>query len=173
MVYFRAMQGGWQPPPQYGAHDPRQQPPSGYDTYGTYEFNPLENGIIGKCAGRAKLLGWISIVAGAFQLLGGGCGAIASPYYAMYVPYGIVSLIVGFTFIGVGNSLQSIVDALCSEVDKLGQHTPPGIRGQSISTAAQHPSKIPALPGESEQQPWHEPKPPRGGEVDHYQHAVS
>ena len=127
MVYFRAMQGGWQPggPTQYGPpqpqYDPRQPPQGGYDSYGNYEFNQLENSIIGKCAGRAKLLGWISIAAGAFQLLGGGCGAIASPYYAMYVPYGIVSLIVGFTFIGVGNSLQSIVDSRGQDIPHLMQ----------------------------------------------------
>ena len=115
MVYFRAMQGGWQPP----GHQPPQG--QGYETYGQYEFNPLENGIIGKCAGRAKLLGWISIVAGAFQLLGGGCGAIAAPAYAMYVPYGIVSLIIGFTFIGVGNSLTSIVDSRGQDIPHLMQ----------------------------------------------------
>ncbi|MFG1798365.1 DivIVA domain-containing protein [Nocardia sp. NPDC049149] len=69
--------------------------------------------------------------------------------------------------------LQSIVDAMCSEVDKLGRSAPPGIRGQPISTAAQYPSPIPSLPGESEQQPWNEPRPSGGGEVDHYHHAAS
>lgn len=97
------MQGGWGP------------------QYGQYEFNPLENSIIGKCAGRAKLLGWISIAAGVFQLLGGGCGAFASAFYSVYVPYGIVSLIVGITFLGVGNSLASIVDSRGQDIPHLMQ----------------------------------------------------
>jgi len=146
------MQGGWQPPPGggsgYGAPPPGYGPPQpGYGPpgmppnpyaapgaqptfgaqYGNYEFNELENGIIDKCASRAKMWGWISASLGALQLLGGGCGAFANPGMAAYVPAGIVALIVGISFIGVGNSLKAVVDTqgndlahMMSALEKLG-----------------------------------------------------
>jgi hypothetical protein len=145
------MQGGWQPPPGggsgyggppgYGAPPPgygqamppnpygapMAQPGFGMQQYGSYEFNDLENGIIDKCAGRAKLWGWISAVLGGFQLLGGGCGAFANPSLVVYAPYGIVMLIVGISFIGVGNSLRAVVETqgndvghMMSAMEKLG-----------------------------------------------------
>jgi len=39
----------------------------------------------------------------------GSCGAIASPNLATWLPQGIIAIIVGVTFIGVGNSLKSVV----------------------------------------------------------------
>jgi hypothetical protein len=139
------MQGGWQPPPGggsgyggppgYGAPPPGAMPQQNpYAApgaapgmggmgmqYGNYEFNELENGIIEKTASRAKLWGWISTVLGALQLLGGSCGAIANVQMAFYVPYGIVMLIVGITFIGVGNSLRSVVDTQGNDIAHMMQ----------------------------------------------------
>jgi hypothetical protein len=84
--------------------------------YGNYEFNQLENSVIDKCAARAKLWGWISAVLGGCQILGGGCGSLSSAMLALYVPYGIVFLIVGITFIGVGNSLRYVVTTQGNDV---------------------------------------------------------
>ena len=142
------MQGGWQPPPggggggygappgytqpaaPYGAGPPSMGPnpyaapgaPMGaYQGYGQYEFNDMENQIIDKTAGRAKLWGWISAVIGACQLLGGTCGSLANAGFAMYVPYGIVMLIVGITFIGVGNSLRMVVQTQGNDIAHMMQ----------------------------------------------------
>jgi hypothetical protein len=76
--------------------------------FGNYEFNDFENSIIDKSAGRAKLWGIISTVIGVLQLLG-SCGMVANASYATYLPSGIIALVVGITFIGVGNSLKSVV----------------------------------------------------------------
>jgi hypothetical protein len=84
-------------------------------SYGNYEFNDYENSVIGKTAGRAKLWGIISTVIGALELCL-GCGAVASPTLATYIPTGIISLVVGITFIGVGNSLKSVVDTSGSDL---------------------------------------------------------
>lgn len=76
--------------------------------FGNYEFNDFENSVIDKTAGRAKLWGIISTVIGALQLVG-SCGMVANASYATYLPSGIIALVVGITFIGVGNSLKSVV----------------------------------------------------------------
>lgn len=76
--------------------------------FGNYEFNDFENSIIDKTAGRAKLWGIIAAVIGSLQILG-SCGMVANASYATYLPNGIVELVVGITFIGVGNSLKSVV----------------------------------------------------------------
>src|SRR5690606_14923563 len=76
--------------------------------FGNYEFNDFENSVIDKTAGRAKLWGIVSTVIGALQLLG-SCGMVANASYATYLPSGIIALVVGITFIGVGNSLKSVV----------------------------------------------------------------
>jgi hypothetical protein len=121
------MQGGWQPPPGGGhGYGPpghgapvtggpvRQHPfaPTGagpIPSYGDYEFNAYENGILDKTAARARTWGVISAVLGGAQLLGGTCGAIRNPGWAMYLPTGVVMLVVGLTFVGFANSLRSVV----------------------------------------------------------------
>lgn len=120
MTRLSAMQGGWQPPPGgYAAPPPGYGPPGlpgpgfaptryGQGAYGSYEFNETENAVIDKTASRTKLWGWISTVLGALQMLGGTCGALASPTTLAYLPSGVVMLIVGITFIGVGNSLSNV-----------------------------------------------------------------
>jgi hypothetical protein len=77
-------------------------------SYGSYEFNELENSTIDKTAGRAKLWGIISTTIGALQCLA-SCGAVASPGMATYLPTGIVAIVVGISFLGVGNSLKQVV----------------------------------------------------------------
>ena len=116
--------GGYgQPPgPQgYGAPPPSmgfQQNPYGAQgggpgmmgagAYGNYEFNETENAIIDKAASRAKLWGIISTTIGALECLA-SCGAVASPGLATNLPTGIVAIVVGITFMGVGNSLKMVV----------------------------------------------------------------
>jgi hypothetical protein len=132
------MQGGWQPPPGGGGYGPPGgygptagsptgygQPPPQYpqNPYGAqpppqmammqpqcgnYEFNDYENSVIDKAAGRAKLWGIISTALGALQIIG-SCGMFASPPLASYLPAGIVGVVVGVTFIGLGNSLKAVV----------------------------------------------------------------
>lgn len=122
------MQGGWQPPPGGGNFGPPrtsgppgsyvpnpyagptapspQYPPGQYG--GGYEYNAQENAVIDRTASRAKLWGYISTVLGICQILG-SCGMVSNSLLGMYLPTGIVAIIVGITFIGVGNSLKAIV----------------------------------------------------------------
>lgn len=130
------MQGGWQPPPGggqgygppgsggfgqpappqqgYGAPPPSMsfQQPYGAQggARGSYEFNETENAIIDKAASRAKLWGIISIVIGALQCIS-SCGAVIPNNLglATNLPAGIVAIVVGITFMGVGNSLKMVV----------------------------------------------------------------
>jgi len=105
-------------PPGYGAPPPSmgfQQNPygapagaMGASSYGNYEFNDMENSVIDKTAGRAKLWGIISITIGALECMA-SCGAVASPGLATNLPTGIVAIVVGISFLGVGNSLKSVV----------------------------------------------------------------
>lgn len=110
--------GGYAPPNPYG---PQAGPQMGQmggmpgmggmpmgAQFGNYEFNDFENSIIDKTASRAKLWGIISTVIGGLQLIG-SCGMVANASYATYLPSGIIALVVGITFIGVGNSLKSVV----------------------------------------------------------------
>jgi hypothetical protein len=77
-------------------------------SYGSYEFNEMENSIIDKTAGRAKLWGVISTTIGALQCLA-SCGAVANPTMATNLPSGIIAVVVGITFMGVGSSLKMVV----------------------------------------------------------------
>jgi hypothetical protein len=92
----------------------------GGQSYGNYEFNDMENSIIDKAAGRAKLWGIISTVIGALQCLG-TCGAIANPGMAIYLPLGIVGIIVGLTFVGVGNALKNVVNTQGNDIAHMMQ----------------------------------------------------
>lgn len=108
------MHGGWQPPtggPGFGPPPGLPPPPAPQvpGAYGNYEFNPIENAILAKTASRAKLWGVVSIVVGSLQLLS-SCGAVKNSALATNLPLGIVGVIVGITFIGVGNSLKSVVE---------------------------------------------------------------
>ena len=103
------------PPPSMGFQQnpygaPQQQPGmmSGGGSYGVYEFNDTENAIIDRAASRAKLWGIISTVLGGLQCFM-SCFAIASPLLATNLPTGIVAIVVGITFMGVGNSLKQVV----------------------------------------------------------------
>ena len=117
---------GYGPSP-YGA--PQQQPGmmgGGGASYGTYEFNDTENAIIDKAASRAKLWGIISTVLGGLQCFM-SCFAIASPMLATNLPTGIVAIVVGITFMGVGNSLKQVVQTqgndlahMMQALDKMG-----------------------------------------------------
>jgi hypothetical protein len=80
----------------------------GSSQFGSYEFNDFENTILDKTAARARLWGIISTTIGALQIMG-SCAMFASPPLATYLPAGIVAIVVGITFIGVGNSLRSVV----------------------------------------------------------------
>jgi Family of unknown function (DUF5362) len=103
------------PPPSMGFQQNPYGAPQGVapgmmggGSYGSYEFNDTENAIIDKAASRAKLWGIISTVIGALQCVS-SCFAIASPGLATNLPTGIVAIIVGIVFMGVGNSLKMVV----------------------------------------------------------------
>jgi hypothetical protein len=84
-------------------------------SYGNYEFNDMENAIIDKTAGRAKLWGIISTVVGACQVLL-SCGSFANPSFASNLPAGIIAIVVGVTFLGVGSSLKMVVQTQGNDV---------------------------------------------------------
>ena len=114
-------------PPGYGAPpNPYASPGAmpgmgmGMGSYGNYEFNDMENQIIDKVAGRAKLWGIISTVIGILQTLG-SCTAVASPGAAVYLPLGIVGIIIGVTFMGVGTSLKNVVNTQGNDVAHMMQ----------------------------------------------------
>jgi hypothetical protein len=86
--------------------------------YGTYEFNDAENAIIGKTAGRAKLFGIISIVLGALYSMS-SCGACAKADLLMNLPQGVIGIVVGIFFIGVGNSLQNVVNTQGNDIQHI------------------------------------------------------
>lgn len=92
----------------YGAPQGAPGMMGGAGAYGSYEFNDNENSIIDKTAGRAKLWGIISITIGALECMA-SCGAVASPGLATNLPTGIVAIVVGVSFLGVGNSLKQVV----------------------------------------------------------------
>lgn len=128
------MQGGWQPPPPGGARSSGYgAPPHGYGSphdatggygapgpYGTYEFNALENAILAKTASRAKQWGLISTIFGALQIVG-SCGMVAKPVLGLLLPEGVVALVVGIVFMGVGSSLESVVRTQGSDIPHLMQ----------------------------------------------------
>ena len=57
---------------------------------------------------RAKLWGYISTALGVCQIFG-SCGMFSNALFGAYLPAGIVAIVVGVTFVGVGNSLKGIV----------------------------------------------------------------
>lgn len=91
------------PPPGYGP-----PPGSAWQGYGAYEFNPFENTILSKTATRAKQWGILSAVLGVLQMVS-SCGMVSNASFGLLLPMGIVALIVGITFVGVGNSLEAAV----------------------------------------------------------------
>jgi len=86
----------------------RRVHPDDVGSFGNYEFNDMENSIIDKTASRAKLWGIISTVLGGLQCLA-SCGAVANAGMASYLPAGIIAIVIGVTFMGVGNSLKMVV----------------------------------------------------------------
>lgn len=118
-------QPGYGPPPP-GAYG---QPPPGFGAppgmgfaggFGSYEFNDLENSIIGKTAGRARTWGIISIVLGVLNVLLGFLFFV-SPGLLVNLVSGIVSIVVGVTFLGAGNSLRSVVDTQGNDLQHMMQ----------------------------------------------------
>jgi hypothetical protein len=127
------MQGGWGPrsggsgygPPGAGGgpppHGHAYGASQGYPVpYGSYEFNAVENGIIDKTASRAKLFGIISAVIGGLQVIA-SCGMVANASLAAQLPTGIIALVVGVTFVGVGNALKSVVQTQGNDLMHLMQ----------------------------------------------------
>jgi hypothetical protein len=107
------------PPQGYGAPPPSmgfQQNPYGAQgapgmmgpSYGNYEFNDAENAIIDKVASRAKLWGIIATTVGALQCVS-SCFTPLKGDLLLNLPTGIVGVVVGITFMGVGNSLKLVV----------------------------------------------------------------
>jgi hypothetical protein len=76
--------------------------------FGSYEFNAYENAILAKTASRARQWGFISALLGVLSMTA-SCGVIARAEMAASLPVGLVGVIVGFTFVGVGNALRDAV----------------------------------------------------------------
>ncbi len=93
------------PPPGYRPSGPHPMS-VGADGYGTYEFNELESSVLAKTAARAKQWGVISAVIGGLQMVS-SCGMVSSTKLGLLLPMGIVSLVVGVTFMGVASSLEA------------------------------------------------------------------
>jgi hypothetical protein len=98
---------------------PMGMPTPGYG-FGKYEFNDMENSIIAKTAGRAKVWGIISIVIGALYLFS-ALFFFLSPGLLINVAPGIGGIIVGISFVGVGNSLTSVVQTQGNDVEHMMQ----------------------------------------------------
>ncbi len=108
---------GFAPNP-YGA--PQGAPGMMSGSFGNYEFNEMENQIIDKTASRAKLWGIISIVVGSLNIMS-SCGGFAKADMFLNGPTGIVGIIVGIAFLGVGNSLKQVVQTQGSDLMHLMQ----------------------------------------------------
>ncbi len=89
-------------------------------SFGAYEFNAYENTILSATARKARLWGVISTVVGALQVLG-SCGMVYSPLYASGLPAGVVAIVIGLTFVGVGNSLRYVVVTQGDDIKHLMQ----------------------------------------------------
>lgn len=103
-------------PPNVGPQGPMGPPmPPMTEGYGHYEFNALENSIIDKTARRAKLWGTISLVFGILQVLS-SCAAVVNPGLASQFPTGVIAIVVGIVFMGVGTSLKNVVQTQGNDV---------------------------------------------------------
>jgi len=114
------------PPNPYGSPQQSGMMSGGGGSYGAYEFNDTENAIIDKAASRAKLWGIISTVIGGLQCVM-SCFAFASPLLATNFITGVVAIVVGIVFMGVGNSLKQVVQTqgndlmhMMQALDKMG-----------------------------------------------------
>ncbi len=104
-------------PPGYPQGMPPQGPMMGYG-FGNYEFNDYENQIIGTTAGRARTWGIISIVVGALNTLIGFLFFL-SPSLLVNLVSGIISIIIGVVFLGVGGSLASVVSTQGNDIEHM------------------------------------------------------
>jgi len=126
--YGQPQQGYGAPPPGGNPYAPPQGMPGGMPGgampgmggygFGQYEFNDMENAIIAKTAGRAKVWGIISIVIGALYLLSSLFFFLSPGLLANLAP-GIGGIVVGITFVGVGNSLSSIVQTQGNDIEHM------------------------------------------------------
>jgi hypothetical protein len=88
--------------------------------FGQYEFNEYENSVLARAASRAKLWGIIATVYGGLNILG-SCGGFVKPDMFINFPQGIVGIVVGIMFIGVGNSLASVTQTQGNDIGHLMQ----------------------------------------------------
>lgn len=86
--------------------------------YGQYEFNDYENSIVAKTAGRARLWGIISIVIGALYTLSGFLFFLSPGLITNFVT-GIIGIVIGVVFLGVGSSLNSVVSSQGNDVEHM------------------------------------------------------
>lgn len=118
-------QPGYGAPPQpYAPPNPYAQPgqapgamPPGYG-FGQYEFNEMENAIIAKTAGRAKVWGIVSIIFGSLYVLS-ALFFFLSPALLINLAPGIGGIVVGVAFVGVANSLQAVVQTQGNDVEHM------------------------------------------------------
>lgn len=103
---------------------PSQEPPPGVDRtlpaanpfatpgtrsgYGRYEFNDFENEVIERTANRARAWGVLAMALGGLNVIA-GCLAFLHPILLANLCSGVVSMVVGATFVRAGRSLSNVV----------------------------------------------------------------
>jgi hypothetical protein len=83
-------------------------PPGARGGYGRYEFNDLENGIIERTANRARAWGILAMALGGLNVVAGGM-AFLYPILLANLVSGVVSMVVGASFLRAGRSLSNVV----------------------------------------------------------------
>lgn len=112
--------GGYGQPPPNPYAPAGAAPGMGFGGYGQYEFNETENATIGKTAGRARTWGIIAIIIGAIEVLS-GFAFFVSPGLLLNFFTGIVQIVIGVTFLGVGGSLKSVVTTQGNDLEHMMQ----------------------------------------------------
>lgn len=115
-------------PSGFGQQQPMQQQPYAggpmpqvsYGGYGNYEFNDMENAVIAKAAGRARMWGIISIVIGALYVIS-GFFAVSQPALLPNLASGAKDIVVGIVFLGVAGSLTQVVQTQGNDVQHMMQ----------------------------------------------------
>jgi hypothetical protein len=96
------------------------------DGWGDYELRPRERQIVTRAGGRARLWGWISITVGVAQVIV-SLFSRETPSLLAYLPMGVIAIVIGVAFAGVGNALVEVnlsygssVRPLMRALDRLG-----------------------------------------------------
>ena len=82
--------------------------PGAQGGYGRYEFNDKENDVIARAANRTRAWGVLSMLLGGMNVIAGGI-AFLYPILLANLVSGVVSMVVGASFVRAARSLSSVV----------------------------------------------------------------